>query len=126
MEVIGGQNKGQLGYVSDVNAFSVQVTTGDDKYFNVRKTSLRLLAPAVAAAVNGPDMAGAEVQGVVNGPDMAGPEVQGANDGDQRVDYHRIIQLIDRVGHILRHGEITLTQWMEINIMVGQLFGAAL
>lgn len=96
VEIIAGNNEGQLGYVSNTSEAMAQVTTGDDKVFAVRKTSLRIIANPVVVAQ--------------------------APLRDGRVDFLRVKQLVDRVGNVIDNGDITIEQWQNINLMVHELF----
>jgi hypothetical protein len=96
VEVIAGANEGQIGYVSNATEAMVQVTTGDDKIFAARKTSVRIIANPVAVG-----------------------RVPGR---DGKVDFLRVKQLIDRVGNVIDNNDITVEQWQNINLMVHELF----
>ena len=100
VRVIAGEHDGEIGYVSDTTKATAQITTGDDEIFTVRKTSLRILAPAVV---------------VPN--EMVIPTVQ----------LPRIMQRIDHIDNILTlsgpgNTSITLGQWQEISAMITDMF----
>ena len=88
---------GDVGWVSQVADGTLQVTTGEDKIYSVRRTSARFLSPAVTA---------------VEAVDVQVPVIQLG-----RVQTH-----LGLMEEILGSGRISLAQWANINRLICEMF----
>lgn len=109
VEVTAGRNKGDIGYVSDARKAIVQVTTGNDKVFNVRRTSLRVLATPADQDVG---QCGCLL--------CRRNRRNRANREEPKLNFIRIIRFIERMQTLMNRNEITMQQWREIQFEVRQ------
>lgn len=111
VEVTAGRNKGALGYISDAGSANVQITTGNGMTFNVRRTSLRVLANPVRPNVTQHGCRCREARQRARDRNVGVPRQQ------RRINNNRVKELIERMGVILEDS-VTLAQWREVTSLV--------
>jgi hypothetical protein len=95
VEIVAGEHAGDVGWVSETTDGTLQITTGDDKVYAVRRTSVRIMARAVALV-----------------PADNVPEV---NVG--RIEHHLSV-----MKDVLNKDSVTLAQWQAINQLICEMF----
>lgn len=125
VEIIAGRNKGAIGYISDADLGNVEITTGDGDVFNVRRSSLRVLAescvpnrPRLCFRCREAREARERQQAREAHERQQQNQLHEARRKNTTLNYNRIVDTINRMHSLVERDHISMEQWNEINVVI--------